>query len=57
MNRPNKANAFNYQMWFEIEKLAEYVDQNKEIRALVLQGAGKHFSAGIDFSLIMKLIQ
>jgi enoyl-CoA hydratase/carnithine racemase len=57
LNRPHKANAFNYQMWFEIEVLAQYVDQSKDIRVLVLQGVGKHFSAGIDFSLIMKLVQ
>ena len=56
-NRPEKANAFNRQMWFEVEQLADYVDQTDTIRVLVLRGEGKHFSSGIDFSLIMQLVQ
>ena len=34
---PEKANAFNRQMWFEVG-VADYVDQTNTIRVLVLRG-------------------
>ena len=55
--RPKKANALNEVLWFEIEKLAQWVDQTPEIRVLILSGQGKHFCSGIDLSLAMSLIQ
>ncbi len=55
LNRPDKANALNSKLWFEIGDVANWAHQTPEIRALVLQGAGKHFTAGIDFSLIMQI--
>lgn len=56
MNRPDKANALNGKLWFEIRDLAMWADATPEIRILVLQGAGKHFTAGIDFELIMQVM-
>jgi enoyl-CoA hydratase len=56
LNRPDKANALDHKLWFEIGDLANWVSTTPEIRALVLQGAGKHFTAGIDFSLIMQIV-
>ncbi len=55
LNRPDKANALNHKLWFEIGDLAKWAHATPEVRALVLQGAGKHFTAGIDFSLIMQI--
>ena len=56
LNRPDKANALNHTLWFEIGDVANWVSATPEVRALVLQGAGKHFTAGIDFSLIMEIV-
>ena len=56
MNRPEKANALNGKLWFEIADLAKWADSTPEVRVLVLQGAGKHFTAGIDFELIMQVM-
>jgi enoyl-CoA hydratase/carnithine racemase len=55
--RPEKANALNHVLWFEIEKVANWVSQTPDVRVLVLSGQGKHFCSGIDFSLAMGLIQ
>ena len=55
--RPDKANALNKTLWFEIEAVALWANQTPEVRVLVLSGQGKHFCSGIDFSLAMQLIQ
>ncbi len=49
--RPDKANALNEVLWFELEQLALWADAAPQIRVLVLSGAGKNFCAGIDFTL------
>ena len=55
LNRPQKANALNRELWFEIEKLAHWVDESPDIRVLILAGHGNHFTSGIDFSLIQDM--
>lgn len=50
LNRPEKLNAINYVV---IGKLLEYLDEaatDPEIRAVVLTGSGRAFSAGDDIS-------
>ena len=54
--RPDKANALNTTLWFEIEAVAVWADQTPEVRVVILSGQGKHFCSGIDFSLAMQLI-
>ena len=53
--REKKANAIHEALWFELEKLALWVDEVPEVRVLVLSGKGKHFTAGLDFSLALSL--
>ena len=55
LTRSKKANAFNEALWFELEKLAKWADETPHVRVLVLSGQGKHFTAGIDFTLAMSL--
>lgn len=52
LNRPEKANALNKTLWFEIGDAFRWVDQTDDIRVAVLSGAGKYFCAGIDFELL-----
>ncbi|BEV71141.1 MULTISPECIES: crotonase/enoyl-CoA hydratase family protein [unclassified Paludibacterium] len=52
-NRPDKANALNADMWREMRQAFEWCDAEGAVRAVVLSGAGKHFSSGIDLSLLM----
>lgn len=50
MNRPTAANALNLVMAKELGELAIRCDEDPAIRAVVLTGAGKFFSAGGDIS-------
>ena len=51
INRPRQRNAINYQMWGELaDRLAE-LDADREVRAVVVTGAGEvAFSAGADIA-------
>ena len=55
LNRPDKANAMNAVMWQEIRQAFEWLDATPEARVAVLQGEGKHFTAGIDLQMMMGL--
>ena len=48
LNRPDKANAMNAVMWQDIRRAFDWVDAQPEARVAVLEGEGKHFTAGID---------
>lgn len=48
LNRPNAANGMNPQMMQELHQAAIRCDQDKTIRAVLITGAGKMFSAGGD---------
>ena len=49
MNRPDKLNACSTVMYREMDKVLQDIEENEEIRAVVLTGAGeKAFSAGAD---------
>lgn len=48
LNRPEKHNAMSSQMMREIALAANALDQNHQVRGVVLTGAGKSFCAGAD---------
>ena len=48
MNRPKYANTQNYRMLDELDALFRRAVEDDTIRAIVLAGEGKHFSAGHD---------
>ena len=48
LNRPEAANSLNMLMSEELVKAATHCDSSPEIRAVVLTGSGKMFSAGGD---------
>ncbi|PAU57724.1 enoyl-CoA hydratase [Pseudomonas sp. PIC25] len=52
INRPEKINAMNADFWTEIIDVFRWVDETDEVRVVVLSGAGKHFSSGIDLMLL-----
>jgi len=52
MNRPLKLNAFNFEMGQELPKVFEKIAADENIRVVVLQGAGGHFSSGADMALL-----
>ncbi len=52
INRPDKINAMNSDFWTEIIEIFRWIDDTDSVRAVVISGAGKHFSSGIDLSLL-----
>jgi enoyl-CoA hydratase/carnithine racemase len=50
LNRPDKRNAFNMEMMGEMDMAFEELARDKEIKAIILTGYGKVFSAGLDFN-------
>ena len=51
INRPKKLNSMNSDFWIEWEQLFEQIQDDPEIRSVVVSAAGqKMFSAGIDLA-------
>ena len=50
LNRPHKLNAFNQQMLKDLLHVLDYIDNNDDIRAVVITASGKAFCAGADLS-------
>jgi enoyl-CoA hydratase len=48
LNRPKVLNAMNRQLWIEIQDALEAVQQDNEIKALIITGHGRAFSTGAD---------
>ena len=53
LNRPDKANALNAELWQALRAALSWCDQESQVRAVVLSGNGKHFCAGIDLAMLM----
>ena len=52
LNRPEALNALRPDMLEGIQSLVQHADQNEEISGIVLQGAGRAFSAGVDLKVL-----
>src|SRR5690349_160789 len=52
INRPEKINSMNAAFWSEIVEIFQWIDETDEVRVVVLSGAGKHFSSGIDLMML-----
>ena len=50
LNRPERANAFNFEMIAELQATLEKAAEDSQIRCVVLTGTGNSFSAGHDVS-------
>lgn len=48
LNRPDKLNAINAGMLDELERALDTAEADEHVRAIVLQGEGRAFSAGFD---------
>ena len=55
LNRPDKANAINQQMWLDIRSAFRRVDEIAEARVVVISGRGTHFASGIDLAMLAGL--
>ncbi len=51
LNRPGQRNAISFEMWGEMRELLYELDADKEVRAVIITGAGDvAFSAGADIA-------
>ena len=50
LNRPERANSFNFEMVTELQSALADAEKNPQVRCVVLTGAGDVFSAGQDIS-------
>lgn len=56
LNRPQVRNAFNEEMIAELTAWAERAHEDRDLRAVVLAGAGKTFCAGADVDWMAKTV-
>ena len=60
LNRPEKKNALNDELWFGLPELVKELDETDEVRVILIAAKGDTFSAGIDINLLVedqKLLQ
>jgi enoyl-CoA hydratase/carnithine racemase len=50
LNRPEKKNALNADLFNGLLEAASRIEADKSVRAVVLSGAGRNFSSGLDIS-------
>jgi 2-(1,2-epoxy-1,2-dihydrophenyl)acetyl-CoA isomerase len=54
LNRPERANSFNFEMMTELQRALADAEKDPQVRCVVLTGSGKVFSAGQDISEMKK---
>lgn len=50
LNRPAQRNAMTLAMWREVARIFTDLDARRDVRAIILSGAGGNFSVGADIS-------
>lgn len=50
LNRPNNLNTFNFSLAGDLSRALHELDADPKVRVIIIKGAGKAFSAGIDVS-------
>lgn len=55
LNRPDKRNALNDQLISDLKIAVGRAEADKDVRVVVIRGAGKDFCAGADLSQLQKL--
>lgn len=55
MNRPAKLNAMSAEFWQELPQIFAWIEEQPGVRAVILSGAGEHFSSGIDLTYLASL--
>jgi enoyl-CoA hydratase/carnithine racemase len=54
LNRPEKHNALDQQMFIELVQSARFIRKNRSIRCVIMNGEGPSFCAGLDFVAVSK---
>jgi len=56
MNRPDKANGMSPDFWSDLPEIIAALDADMSVRAVVLTGAGKNFTGGMDLAAFQGLM-
>jgi enoyl-CoA hydratase/3-hydroxyacyl-CoA dehydrogenase len=51
LNRPRRANALNLTFLAEIDDVLDMLEEDEEVRAVMITGVGRNFCAGADISM------
>ena len=51
LNRPDAGNSFDFRLMEEFDAALRDVAEDKAVRAVIITGAGKYFSTGIDLNM------
>jgi len=54
LNRADKHNALDMEMFYAIDSAIKNLKNNKDVRAIILHGAGEDFCSGLDVKAIMR---
>ena len=54
LNRPDKYNGLDLETLTALVKTARALKKNRDVRVVILRGAGKAFCAGLDFGTVTK---
>ena len=57
LNRPDKANAIDEELWFALGDCFRELDENEKVRVCILSGSGSHFTSGIDLKFLQSVAQ
>ncbi len=57
INRPDKLNSLTAETLFELREITYYLKTKDEIRVVIVEGKGNHFSSGVDLDLIKGLLE
>lgn len=57
LNRPEKANALNRQMWFDFKDVFDSAADNPEVHVCIIKANGKHFSSGADLNFLVNVLE
>jgi methylglutaconyl-CoA hydratase len=57
LNRPEAFNGYNEELLTSLAEVLAEIEADPSIRAVILRGAGKHFSAGADVNWFKELAQ
>ena len=56
LNRPDKLNALNAQLFSDLYQAIEFIADDSEIHAVIITGSGsKAFAAGADIAFALRL--
>ena len=53
LNRPDKHNALNMAMFDAIDKVIKKIGKNRNIRVVIVSGAGESFCSGLDVKSVL----